>query len=457
MDMGPPLQSSIEASTSVRRSPSIVLNALWVSGDKAARLVGTLALGTLMAREFGPTEFGVFNYVTAYVAVLASFASLGMQTIVVREIVSARATTRSLATAFLLHLSAGAALAVIGVLIAVLMIGWDRGAQITWGICVLALSIPLKASDVVRYWFEAMVDARKIVLVEFRVWILFLAAKAIALLTGFGLKAIFTLVFAEVLVTFLVFSLLCKQHIVGKTDLRPARDSARALLKESWPLMISAASIMLYMRLDQLMIGHYQGQAAVGIYSAATRIGEAWYFLPLALVSSAFPALIRVRLHDTQRYQSNLRIIATAICLLAYAVAIVTTVLADYIVVGLYGAPYAASADVLKIYVWGGAFVGVSTLAGRWLVAEGLTYFAAVRSVIGAVVNIALNALLIPRLGVLGAAIATVISFAVANVLSFGISTRSRPLFWLLLRSLALLDLPLLLRAISNKIMTRAV
>jgi PST family polysaccharide transporter len=66
---------------------------------------------------------------------------------------------------------------------------------------------------------------------------------------------------------------------------------ARDLLSESWPLILSSLAILIYYRIDQLMLGQMVGDAAVGLYSSATRVSEMPYFIATAITSSVTPGI----------------------------------------------------------------------------------------------------------------------------------------------------------------------
>lgn len=103
--------------------------------------------------------------------------------------------------------------------------------------------------------------------------------------------------------------------------------------------------------------------------------------------------------------------------LLALAIAIPITILSDWIIVLLYGAPYAEAADVLKIHVWSGIFVFMGYVFHKYLIAENWTTLAFLRTFYGAILNLVLNFILIPKIGILGAALATLLSQLMSNYL----------------------------------------
>jgi polysaccharide transporter, PST family len=156
------------------------------------------------------------------------------------------------------------------------------------------------------------------------------------------------------------------------------------------------------------------GLAAVGIYGAATRISEAWYFVPTAIAAAAAPAITAAHAHDPAGYLASVRRLLDILAAVALVAAVALSLLSTPIVGALFGREFAASAPVLAVHAWAGVFVALGVGQSAWNVCEGLTRLALFRTLGGAALNIVLNALLIPRFGALGAAVATVASYALS-------------------------------------------
>jgi PST family polysaccharide transporter len=141
-----------------------------------------------------------------------------------------------------------------------------------------------------------------------------------------------------------------------------------------------------------------------------------------------------------------MRLCLAAFALVALGIAVAATLFADRIVLALFGAQYAAAAAILQIHIWGGIFIFQRAVASKWMIAENLFMFSFVSHGLGAVLNIALNLMLIPHWGALGSAVATVISYAGASYLFTFCSRRTWPMARMMTESLLLpLTLPLAL------------
>jgi O-antigen/teichoic acid export membrane protein len=189
------------------------------------------------------------------------------------------------------------------------------------------------------------------------------------------------------------------------------------------------------MRIDQVMIEHYLDEGAVGCYAVAVRLSEAWYFVPSVIAASFFPAILRARREDARQYRWRLQALYELMTWLGIGVAVPTTFCAHWVVVLFYGAEYAPGGPVLALYVWAGVFVFQSIVRGKWIVAEGLQRYALVFTAVATGVNVVLNALLIPRIGLNGAALATVVSCVCQSILVPALFAPTRPSAWAILRS----------------------
>ena len=212
---------------------------------------------------------------------------------------------------------------------------------------------------------------------------------------------------------------------------------AKSLLNESWPLILSTLSVVIYMRIDQVMLGQIIGVKDVGLYSSATRISEVWYFIPTALVSSLAPTIYAAKKNSsTTIYLGQTERLLSLLSLIAIVIAIPMSFFSGALVNRLFGNDFIGAGQILAIHIWAALFVFMGAGSSPWFIAEGLTSVIFRRTVIGAIINIFLNFWLIPAYGGVGAAIATVVSQAYATFLGNVFSGDTRQIFKIQLRSL---------------------
>jgi O-antigen/teichoic acid export membrane protein len=210
--------------------------------------------------------------------------------------------------------------------------------------------------------------------------------------------------------------------------------TVKNLLKDSWPLMLSGVAVVIYMKIDQVMIGNMLGEKELGIYSSAVKISEAWYFIPMIISSSVFPSILRVRKKSKELYLRRIQMLYDFFTWFTIGVALIVTFLSPFIINILYGSEYAMASTVLSIHIWAGVFVFLGVASSNYLIAENLTKITFGRTFIGALANIFLNLILIPFFGIVGSAMATLISYILVTFsIVFFKSTRIN--FFMLIKS----------------------
>lgn len=406
----------------------------WLVAEKGARLVLNVGVGFWVARYLGPAQFGALNFSIAVVGIVALLAELGLEAVVRRELVRAPEDGgRVLATTAGLRLAGGAVAA--GLLAAGVMASGAPVADRTL-LLVTGLTLFQPALTVTDLWFQARLQAEFSVLAQLGA-LTAGAAVRVALIAAHGpLVGFAWALVVEMAVAGALFAVLARRE--GRAQLGGGFDTAvaRRLMHEAWPLMLSGFAVMLYMRIDAVMLRRLVGETEVGIYAAATRFTEIWYFVPVALASSLLPALLRARERGTAEYAARLQASYDLNAGIAYALAVPLALTAPWLIRVAYGAEFAAAGPVLALHAWSSVFVFLGVARSQYLVNEGHTRFYLGSTVAGLVVNVALNFWLIPRDGAWGAALATVIAQAVAAWLSTFGCAPLRPTAWMQTKAL---------------------
>ncbi len=388
-------------------------NFCWLVGEKLVRLVLGAGVGVLVARHLGPDGFGELSYALALAGLLTVIAAGGVDLVLKRDLVRCpEATAEMLATAATLRFGLG--LLAYGMLGVAVGGGWiaPGPGHLLLVVGCLAFQPLLILPDL---WFQVRLDARRSVLLQLA-----------ALAAGSALRLMLvaqdaTLIwFAWVMVGEMALgaALLTGGAWPQGFRLRFAsglRSRVAGLWREAWPLLLSGLSVTIYLRVDVIMLKYLVGEREVGLYAAATRISEIGYFVPMALAASLLPALVRAKAGEAGAYRAKIQAYFDLSAGLAYLCLLPLGLLAEPLVRVLYGADYGEAGRILAVHMWAMVFVFLGVARGQWLVNEGLQKFYLLTTLFGAGTNIALNFLLIPRWGGLGAAYATVVAYAVAG------------------------------------------
>jgi PST family polysaccharide transporter len=406
----------------------ILKNTGWLFADKIIRMGVGLLVGAWVARYLGPVQFGIYNYAVAFVALFTPFATLGLDGIVVRNILREPSLKEeTLGTAFLLKLTGG----ILALFLTVSAVSFMRPADTLtrWLVGITAAGMIFQACDTIDFWFQSQVLSRYTVYARNGAFLIISLVKIALILAHAPLIAFAWAALAEIAVGavgLIISYRINKQHLRA---LRVSLARAREMLRDSWPLILAVLSINVYMRIDQVMLGDMVGSKAVGVYTAAIKVSEIWYFIPTAIVSSVFPSIIQMKTKNEGLYYQRLQKLFNIMTAMSFSIAIPMTFLSTSVVTLLFGHAYGPSGPVLAVHIWAAVFVFLGLAQGPWDVSENLTTFSLVRTASGAFINIVLNFILIPKYSVIGAAIATVVAQACSAVILNSISTRTRVIF----------------------------
>ena len=218
---------------------------------------------------------------------------------------------------------------------------------------------------------------------------------------------------------------------------QPRWHRVRELLRDSWPLAIAGAAAMVSLRIDQVMLRQMSPATELGMYAAAARLSEVWYFVPVALGTALLPALVASHA-DRERHDRRLQVALDVALWSAIGIALAVTFLGGIVIAVLYGSRFEGAADILRLQLWAGPFVFMGVISGRALLAQGLQRVEALRYVVGAPLNVGLNLLLIPRFDGAGAAVATLISYIAVTYLLLLAHPKTRHTGWLMTRAFLL-------------------
>lgn len=389
-------------------------NTSWLFVEQILRLIAGLLVGIWVARYLGPAQFGLFSYVLAFTAIFSGIAKLGLDVIMVRELVlEPDKRDVYLGTAFWLKIF-GAFIAFGLILIATIFTSNNSTTNLY--IVIIAGGMLFQSFEVIDFFFQAKVLSRFVSLCKMSQLLLSSLLKIWFVLSGADLFW-FVLVSLFDQVT-LAISLAIAHRFQKLGGFYCCFDVSTAvrLLKDSWFLILSSLMAMIYLRIDQIMIKEMLGVREVGIYASAVRLSEVWYFLPVIVTNSVYPAILSAKKISEELYNSRLQTLYTLMIWTAIGIAVPMTFLSTWLVTFLYGEAYKDAGLVLMINIWSGIFVFLSAAFGKYLITENLAKINFYRTAWGAALNIVLNYIFINIYGVKGAALSTLISLAVINI-----------------------------------------
>lgn len=405
-------------------------NSYWMMGERVASLGLVLVATVFVARYLGPEDFGALSYAKSIGALFAVAGHMGLHGLVVREIVKypeARAETLGTAAALkLLGMSAGYL-----VLLLYALAYEGPGTTEFYLVAIVGLALLLRPLDVIDFWFQAFVQARYVAIARVSSHLVATAFNLGLVFIGAGLMFFATAQVLQAVVAGLVLLLFFRLKAgLRISEWRFSFERARKLLSQGWMIYLGSIFAVVYLKVDQVMLRWLAGTREVGEYAVAAQLSEAWYFVPGAIVASFFPRLIKMREQDNVLFQARLQQLFDALFILGLAVAVIMTLAAPWIISLLFGAEYMGSATILVIHIWAAIFIFMRAAFSKWILIENALLFSLLTQGMGALANVLMNYLLIPRYGGEGAAYATLASYAMASFLALFFYQRTRPVFW---------------------------
>lgn len=411
-------------------------NTSWVIGEKILRIIAALVISVWVARYLGPDDFGTLNYAQSLVGLLTAISTLGLNGILVREILQNKVNSNKLiGTVFILQ-TIGSVIIMLSIF---LFIYFTKTAEITSKILIIFGAITfLQSFNVIDSFFQSKVLSKYTVKSSVISLIISSILKILLIVYKFPLIYFAIVMFIENLV--LVFGYVYYYNKKNDVNFNFSFSIklAKSLLKDSWPLILSSIVVSIYMKIDQVMIKEMISSKAVGFYSAAVRLSEAWYFVPTVIGSSLFPAIMNAKRNSTKVYYERLQNLYDLMFLLAIVIAIPISLVSKPLVQFLYGTEYLQSSEILTIHIWTGIFVFLGVSRSGWIIAENLQKFSTIYLSIGMITNVTLNYIFINNYGITGAAYATLISQSVSVLFAPLIFKETRISFTMMFKSMTL-------------------
>jgi O-antigen/teichoic acid export membrane protein len=390
-------------------------NTSWMFGEQALRILSGIIVGIWVTRYLGPERYGIFSYAIAFTSIFGSIAKLGLDGIVVRNLVKAPEKRDAiLGTAFWLKL-VGATLMLIVVGVSLLVTDTDRTTALY--VMIITAGFLFQSVEVIDFYFQSRVLSKFVSLC--RVCQLVLSS-ILKLYFIYKRADLIWFVVIMLIDQFTVAVTLClayksqeKKGFFGQFSFVEAKN----MLQDSYPLILSGFLLMVQARADQVLLKKLIGNTELGYYSSALRLIEAFVFVPVILSNSLFPAVVNARKMSKELYETRLLRLYRLMMALFLLVATPIFFFGSFIITILYKNAYAPAGPLFSLMAFRLFFTNYGMARNSFLMAENLTGFSLFTMAAGAVVSLALNFLLIPHYHSVGAIWANIGTFFVSTFL----------------------------------------
>jgi len=384
-------------------------NTSWMFAEQMLRMIAGVLVGIWVARYLGPEQFGIFSYALAFTAIFSSIAKLGLDSIVVRDLVN-EPDKRDiyLGTAFWLKLI-GAFITLGIVALATLFTSNDSTTNVY--IFIIASGMIFQSFEVIDFYFQSKVLSKFVSLCKITQLILSSALKLYFVLTAADLVWFVIVTLIDQVTLAVTLSITYKYQKIGRFYSYFDLTIAKKILINSYPLIFSSLIVIVHMQVDRIMIKEMLGEREVGLFSAAARLSEVFHFVPIIIAASFFSAAVNAKKISEKLYRERQQMLYTFMTWIAIAIALPITFLSEWLVTLLYGNAYREAWLVLAIHIWGIIFIFHVSARSSFLLIEQKQRYVTLFAMLTLVVHLLFSFVLINIFGLIGASCAAVISW----------------------------------------------
>lgn len=391
----------------------VIKNASWIIGCKIVQAMLTLVVTMLTARYLGPSNYGVVNYAASVVAFAVPIMQLGLRNVLVQEFVNDPQKEGEILGTSLCMTLISAVCCMVGVFAFASIVNHDEPVTIV--VCVLySINLIFQALEMVIYWFQAKLLSKYQSVTSLIAYAVVSVYKIYLLVTE---KNIYWFAISQALdyAIISIVLLVCYKKLNGGR-LSFSLPRSKALFQKGRYYIVANIMVTLFGQTDKVMLKLMVDDAATGLYSAALTCATMTSFIFAAIIDSARPMIFESKKHGQDKFQQSVTCLYSIAIYFALAQSLVMTLGADLFIKILYGSEYAVSANVLRVVVWFTTFSNLGSVRNIWMLAEDRHQYLWIINSMGAITNVVLNLLLIPTTGMIGAAVASLVTQFVTNV-----------------------------------------
>lgn len=389
-------------------------NTGWMFFGQMFSLLVSFFVGAWLARYLGPENYGIVNYVVAFVSMFGFIAHLGVYSVLLRDLIEGKEKDNELMGSSFFILFAGSILAFLTSIISSFI--FEDSALIRSLIILYSCTFLFSPFSIITTFFQSRIEAKRNVRISIFLATISSVLKLLIILSGKGIIYLIGIFVLESLLLAILNVFVYKRSGFKLSSWKINFKLSRGILFSSSFLMLASAASYIFTRIDQVIIKSFLGEVAVGIYSAALKLVEIWYFIPGIICTSLLAAVINAKNNNYELYRSRLKKLYILLGSISFLIAVFLTIFSRQLILFLFGSSYYESIFILKIYAWAGVGLFLSTGLYQHLLADNklktIFYF----YLFLMIVNIILNFIFIPIIGLTGAAWATLVSYFLSGI-----------------------------------------
>lgn len=382
-------------------------NATWLIGGRIIQMILSLFVGILTARYLGPGNYGLINYGGAYVSFFTALCNLGLNSVIIKDFVDyPDEQGEAIGSALIMRLISSILSVILTISIVSII---DRDEPLTIVVVALcSLGAIFNIFETFNYWFQSIYKSKITSLATLFAYVVTSVYKIVLLILGKDVRWFAFATSVDYIVVAVFLWIAYKNH--GGAKLKFSLHKSKALLHVSYNYILSTIMVAVYGQTDKLMLKQLLNESEVGYYATAVAICKMWTFVLQAIIDSIYPSILRLKNEDKDAYERKNRQLYAIVFYVSCFVSVGFLILGNLIVKILYGEAYLPAVPVLKTVTWYTAFSYLGVARNAWIVSEGKQKYLKYMYGCAAVMNVIVNAILIPQMGAVGAALASLIT-----------------------------------------------
>jgi len=370
-----------------------------------------------IARYLGSEEFGILSFSLALAGIFGVLADLGFCPLGVREI----ARDKRLAKKYIANIIP------MKIILSILCFGLIAISVNCFGypektvLVVYFVSAGMlfnSFTEIFNSLFKAFEEMEYVSLGIILNKTLMLGLSLIAIFLEYELVRISGIYCLTGLLVFLYTLLICIWKYMAPA-LEIDWDFWKKISKKAAPFFLAAIVNVIAFRIDMVMLSMLKGDEAVGYYSAAYRLVEALIIIPSILSTSLYPVFSNFYVSAKETLNLVYEKAFKLLLIIGLPIAVGTTLLADKIILLIYGHEFSLAIPALKILIWTIPVIFIAFMLGTLFASINKQVLSLKISIFTTTLNIGANLLLIPKYSFLGAALATVMTYTASFILSY--------------------------------------
>lgn len=404
------------------------INLSWLVFDKLFRATLNLLLTILLARILGPEKYGILSYLLAFIFLFTAISSLGINPLVTNKVIKKpKNFSGIILNSYYLRIISS----IISYIIFLILIYFLSNKNLYYEYAIIiGFIIVFRCGEVLFSYFEAKSLSKFIVLSQSIGLIISLITIIFILVNNLDFKYIFYAFLAESIIIFLLINFFYFSITNTKIIFFSINESKKIILK-SLPILLSVVSIILYMRIDQIMIQNMLGEYSLGIYSVSVRFIEIFHFIPKIIIISYLPILLL-----SKKYKFKLLKLNAFIFKISLLVVLLILLSSDFLIVRIFGQEYIESSITTKILSFSIIFVFYGVVNEHWYISNNSQKYYGVYVFLGALSNVFLNFIFITKFGINGAALSTLLTYILIIFCFDNFSKKTKEIFNVKLKSI---------------------